>query len=400
MAKNLPIYQFLIDEDEDMSGVKTISLVEDPAMMTNFIAFEAEEKKPKYVQFENYEQVVFGISLQPDIPIYRIDDFGNPYYGIFTKDTIKKIVYKFHKEQQTKKVNLDHNSKNYIDAFMFSDYIVDSELQIEDLKKKGIPDAKIGSWVVAYKIEDKNVFEKVLNGEYKGFSIECFLDTILVQMNKNIKNKIIKTEMKKNNKTILEKIVNLFKSEEFERSLVNELGFEIEWSEVGQPVNKVVVDTEGNETMEPVGMGEFITEEGIIVTDEASNLVEIRELPTEPETEEPELVLPDEEMEAEIPQIEEKMEAENVQNVEINKMETEFSETKAALDEQIQKFASLQAKFDEIQKENEALKAENETLKEKLKEPINEPILEPVVEKKEWAKMSAYERALERARKE
>lgn len=397
----LPIFEFIINDEEE-DGVTAISIVDDPAFQSSLVTFSKD--KPKYIELATAKkkQICAGLSLIPNVLIYRTDPVIGEYFGYFSEETIERIVEKYHEDLNNNKVNLDHDPSKYIDAFMVEDYIVDSEARIADLKAKGIEHENIkGSWYTAFKIKDPQVFEQIVNGNSKtGFSIEAFLDTYLVQAHNEKRNKIIKTEMKKNNKTILEKIVNLFKSEEFERSLVNELGFEIEWSEVGQPVNKVVVDTEGNETMEPVGMGEFITEEGIIVTDEASNLVEIRELPTEPETEEPELVLPDEEMEAEIPQIEEKLEAENVQNVEINKMETEFSETKAALDEQIQKFASLQAKFDEIQKENEALKAENETLKEKLKEPINEPILEPVVEKKEWAKMSAYERALERARKE
>jgi hypothetical protein len=64
-----------------------------------------------------------------------------------------------------------------------------------------------------------------------------------------------------------------------ERVLVPELAFEIEYGEIGEPVNKIIVNDQGVETMELVGKGEFITEEGIIVTDEASNLVEIRELP-------------------------------------------------------------------------------------------------------------------------
>ena len=290
MKLDIPVYEFLIDDSKE-SGVKTISLVEDPAIQSFFVAFDNDKPKPRYVKLESeYEQSILGIALQPELPIYRLDrETGEEYYGVFSVETIKKIVHKFHKELQNNKVNLDHNSENYISAYMYSDYIVDSELQIEDLKSKGITDAKIGSWVTLYKIEDPEVFEKVLNGEFKGLSVEAFLEVFSKRVKNNVLNKKIKSEMKKVNKSLKDKILSIFAEvEKFERMLVPELSFEIEWSEIGEPVNQVKVSENGEETLEPIGKGEFITEAGIIVVDEASNLVEVRDLPAEPAVEEPE----------------------------------------------------------------------------------------------------------------
>jgi hypothetical protein len=151
----------------------------------------------------------------------------------------------------------------------------------------------MGAWFTAYKIKDPEVFEAIINGGDKvGFSVESFLDKVMVDFNREVKNNIIsdklKVEMKKNNKNLKEKILAIFASESFERTLVPELAFEIEWGNVGEPVNKVVVDEKGVETLQPVGKGEFVTEEGIIVVDEQSNLVEVRELPAEPVVETPE----------------------------------------------------------------------------------------------------------------
>lgn len=283
MKLELPTYEFRIDDSSE-SGVKTISIVDDPAIQSFFVAFNNDKPKQKFVKLnQDYEQCILGIALQPDLPIYRIDqETGEEYYGIFTKETIKKIVHKFHKELQNNNVNVMHNDNAYISAYMYSDYIVDSELQLEDLKNKGIVDARLGSWVVNYKIEDPEVFQKVLNGEYKGLSVEAFLEVFINKSkNKNLDNKL-KKEMKKINKSLKEKILSIFAElEKFERMLVPELAFEIEWSEVGQPVNKVIVDENGNETLQPVGQGEFNTEAGIIVVDEQSNLVEVRALPEE-----------------------------------------------------------------------------------------------------------------------
>jgi hypothetical protein len=305
----LPIFEFLID-DSKQSGVKAISIVDDPAFQSSLIAFD--KAKPQFVQFidtkgKKKKQICIGLSLIPNVLIYREDDTFGSYYGFFSAETIEKIVEKYHEEMNTNKVNIGHNSDQYIDAFLVSDYIVDSEEKVQDLKRMGIEHENImGSWVTAFKIKNEQVFNQIINGSNKtGFSIECYLNRHLVQMHIQINDKKIKQEMKKNNKTLLDKIIDIFKKEILERSLVPELGFEIEWTEVGQPVQQVTVDAEGKETFTPLGVGEYKTEVGIVVVDDASNLAEVRELPIEPEIPEeieiPELKLPAEDLPIEEP---------------------------------------------------------------------------------------------------
>lgn len=442
MDFKLPVYQFIIDDSQE-SGVKTISLVDDPAIQSFFVAFDNQKPKQKYFKSE-FEQVVFGIALQPDYPIYRIDyETGEEYYGIFTAETIKKIVHKFHKELQSNNVNLMHNNQAYINAYMFSDFIVESDLQIEFLKTKGITDARIGSWVTAYKIEDQEIFNSVLEGNFKGFSVECFLDKVLVDFNKEFKNKFmsnkIKSVMKKINKTLKEKILSIFTELDlFTRTLVPELAFEIEWEEVGAPVNKVIVNPDGSETLQPVGQGEFVTEEGILVVDEASNLVEVRDLPVDPvvETPEVEIELP------EAPQVsgdtsisgstatlavgdtvvvdEQTGPAASGETVTVTSGSTDMVSggTKCGIEKSILEIvgtndgeytvlvkveggvvtsATAQSMVDLMLSKNQeidALKLSIVKLEEKMKEPITDPILETQSTAVDFSKMTAYEKLM------
>lgn len=285
MKKNLPTYEFVID-DTEASGVKAISIVSDPAFQSKLIAFSAIKSQFIAVpDIKGKKRKVAGLALIPNTPVFRIDEYtGQEYMGYFSAETIEKIVEKFHTEMNNNKVNLNHNDNQFVDAVLIEDYIVDSQARVDDLKSKGIEHENIlGSWYTCYKIKSDEIFEAILRnqseGNGTGFSVECYLDRIMVQMNKNN----YREKMKKNNKSLLNKIVDLFKSEIFERALVPELGFEIEWNEVGSPVNKVIVDQNGNETFEPIGPGEFITEMGIVVVDDASNLLEVRELPAQPE---------------------------------------------------------------------------------------------------------------------
>lgn len=291
-------FRWEIDESDETQGVKVISLVDEPAMESNFIAFKKQKVTPKYVAFateqKGYKQVVAGLALIPEKEIPRIDENGNEYVGYFTADTIEQIRNKFHKEHQDQNVNTDHESSEDVEAYLVESFIVSSEKQAEDLRDKGIKEASIGSWFVAYKIEDKEVFEKVLSGEYNGFSVELFADRILESFKYNYnynKNKF-------NMKDLLEKfkaIINEFEKEEvqeepkvekpteelekvsLERAPVPALEIIIEWNEVGTPVNSVIVDENGEETLEPIDDGEYELEDGryIVVVDGV--LAEVRD---------------------------------------------------------------------------------------------------------------------------
>jgi len=435
MKKNIPLFEFVIDDTES-SGVKAISIVSNPAFQNKLIAFAAI--KPQFVLLadtKGKKRKVAGLALIPDVPVFRIDDVtGMEYNGFFSKETIEKIVEKFHDEMNNNKVNLNHDENKSIDAILIEDYIVDTPQRAEDLKLKGITHENIiGSWYVCYKIKNEQVFESIVKnqneGNPTGFSVECFLNTIMVEMNKQINKSNLKIEMKKNNKTLLERILKIFSEESFERSLVPELAITIEWNGIGEQVKQVVVDAAGNETFAPVGPGEFNTDAGIIVVDEASNLLEVRPLPEQPEPvpevapapvvaslEDDSIKLPDEELVDPVAEVSPDMmppdgsdpnvvpePAPDVKSKTIGEIVGENDGeywVKVVVAGGLVTEAEVSSETDLLKTSLEEVKKENSELKDKLKEPIGEPILAPVPEKKDWNKMSTYERVLERTRKE
>ncbi len=300
MKKAIPTYEFIIDDSIE-SGVKAVSIVVDPAFGTNLVAFAKD--KPRFIELKDNKrkQICAGFAILANVPVYRYDEEIGEYYGFFSPETIEKIVEKYHEEMNSNRVNLDHNSNEFIDAYLVEDYIVNSEARIQDLKAMGLehPNA-MGSWYTAFKIKDPQVFDSIINAKDAtsnvGFSIEAFLDRVMVNMNNAVKNNYINSKLNKEkmkvSKTLKDRILAIFTElEKFTRVLVPELAFEIEYDEVGAPVGKVTVDENGVETLSPVGAGEFVTDLGIIVVDESSNLIEVRDLPaepTEPVVEEPE----------------------------------------------------------------------------------------------------------------
>ena len=430
MKKNIPTYEFIIDETLE-SGVKAISIVSDPAFQSKLIAFAAIKSTfVALADIKGKKRKVCGLALIPNTPVFRVDDLtGEEYYGFFSAETIEKIVEKFHAENNNNYLNLNHNDNAFVDAILVEDFIVDSQERVEDLKKKGITHENIlGAWATTYKIKSEEVFNSILNGGSKvGFSVEAYLDKIMVQMSEQINKSNLKIEMKKNNKTLLERILKIFSEESFERSLVPELAITIEWGAIGEQVKQVVVDAAGNETLAPVGPGEFNTDAGIIVVDEASNLLEVRPLPEQPapapevapapvvaSLEDDSIKLPEEELVDPVAEVSPDMmppdgtdpnapptpdvKAKTIGEI-VGTSDGEYY-IKVCVEGGIITEAEVSSETNLLKTSLEEVQKENSELKDKLKEPIGEPILAPVPEKKDWNKMSTYERVLERTRKE
>jgi len=292
MAEELPRVEFTIDSGDPEQGIKTVSLVDEPAIQSDFIFFNKETEKPKFIKLEveDYKNTVFGAVLIPDKDILRVDENGNPYNGYFSKETIEELRNKFHKEMQTSKVNEDHDEEAYLEAYLNESYIINSDERLADAETKGLVDITMGSWIASYKIEDDEVFQKVVDGELNGFSIEAFLNREFKKVTNNKENNKLKI-MK--NKLIerLTALVEEFAGDEEEVKVVMERnstvdGEMFEWNAVGEPVMIVSISEDtGEESLEPAVEGEYEFEDGAkIVVDGEGNLVEFV---AAPEVEEP-----------------------------------------------------------------------------------------------------------------
>ena len=276
----LPVYDFVIDGDK--LGMTAISLVTKPAIESEFIAFETSKQKPKYVKLgSEYKNTVAGLALIPDKLIYRTEEGTDGYYGMFSCDTIEKIRNKFHKEKNTSEVNLQHDDNNFIDAYLIESYILDTDLRVEEVKAKGIEEACLGAWFVAYKIEDDQAFQDALDGNFTGFSVEVLLNKELKLNNNNKNNKF----MNKFNgflnkfKSLLSELENETVLDEVKLTdaALADGSKNLRYTDVGSPVNYVLVDDAGVETLELVPEGSYILETGeTLVVGADSNLVEVQ----------------------------------------------------------------------------------------------------------------------------
>lgn len=186
MKKNLPVYELVINPDED-SFVDAVALVEQPAIESNFLAFSKEQLNLTFTT-DDEEMTVLGAAMIPDQLIYRIDPNRKEYNVFFSKDTIKQIAQTFFKKGFQKNMNLDH-TKTPAKSYIFQSYIVDESKGMAAPKNLNIPD---GSWVVAAKVEDPTVWKEIKAGKQKGFSVEGVFEMIENKSEQNIDEEMMK----------------------------------------------------------------------------------------------------------------------------------------------------------------------------------------------------------------
>lgn len=144
-------------------------------IVANLPDYVKQLKKPKtkFAIQSAEKRIISGPAMLSDLPIYRRDNNLGEYYVVFDKETIYKIAKKWALNNKYNAVNVDH--KTEIDGCtLFETYLLDFERGI--MPPKGFEDAKDGSWFVSYYVEDDNIWQKVQDGTWNGFSVEGFFD--------------------------------------------------------------------------------------------------------------------------------------------------------------------------------------------------------------------------------
>ena len=168
------VYYINIDESEEL-GMFSVSLVDFPAVETQFLCFN--EEKPKQLFFAKPEEhIITGVALRADLPIYRRRPDGSEYYVVFTKETIKKMIARYSKQGMMNNVDLQHSGELVSGVYMVESFIINDE---RGIRPKEFSDIEDGSWIVSYYVEDEALWNKIKNGnDLNGFSISCMANLI------------------------------------------------------------------------------------------------------------------------------------------------------------------------------------------------------------------------------
>ena len=78
MENKTDLLELIIDE-EDESGVDYIALVDSPAIMSNWQAFQKHEYKRAFKIQDKEKRIVSGYFMKADLPIIRLNDENEKY---------------------------------------------------------------------------------------------------------------------------------------------------------------------------------------------------------------------------------------------------------------------------------------------------------------------------------
>ena len=170
---NLPIYKVLITDDE--LGIDKISLVEYPAVESNFLTFSSE-KKQVLLSIDNEEQrIITGVIARADFPIYRVEN-GYEFYLVFDREVIKEMAMKMLCDNNQNNINLNHKSDSDVNGVLMLElYLKDTE---KGINPKGFDDISDGSLFATYKVLNDEVWQSIKDGKYLGFSLEGCFDVV------------------------------------------------------------------------------------------------------------------------------------------------------------------------------------------------------------------------------
>ena len=197
----MKIVELILDEEQEESGIEAISIVESPAIESDFVALKAEEIK--LAEVDTDKRILLGALLIPNKPIYRTGEEGD-YYIFFSKDTIVKASQMYLKNGYQNNSTLEHE-KALNGLTLVESWIVEDEVQ-DKSRKYGL-DVPVGTWMGAVKVNNEEIWQKYVKGNLvKGFSIEGYFADKMERPKEDIKEDLSEDDI------ILNEIKNILTS--------------------------------------------------------------------------------------------------------------------------------------------------------------------------------------------
>jgi hypothetical protein len=130
----------------------------------------------QHFQTDEEKHIVLGPAMIPNQQIFRKDSNGEPYYVFFSPETIKMIADKYFKNKF-----IDNNDENHDGSALPDVYVTESWIKESNNDKStdyGFKNLPIGTWFVAMKVNNPDVWAKVKDGQLNGFSVSGYFEEV------------------------------------------------------------------------------------------------------------------------------------------------------------------------------------------------------------------------------
>lgn len=264
---NIPVYQALVDDEG--TGMFRISLVDSPAVMSDFQAFDSQKRPVMYRISDEEKRLVRGVVMRADFPIYRYDKKAGEYYIIYKAETIRTMAEKYLLESRQNDVNLMHEEGSDVDGVQMVQYFIKDTAA--GVSPAGFDDIADGSLFAEFHVVNDEVWDAIREGTYKGFSLEGVFNLVPETDKDDVQRIVDELDGKFNNqkKGIMGKMQNLKKAilallEENFANVTTDKGV-LSWDgeEDLKAGDSVYVERDGERVAAPDG--DYRTEDGKVI---------------------------------------------------------------------------------------------------------------------------------------
>ena len=256
---------YKIDETKDIEMVVN-SFVSEPATEKEWLFFNRKKQVLNF--YDDEQQIVTSVVMLANTPIYRNND-GYEYKLVFTPEAIKKMAFDYFSKNGFNKISIEHDGKEIEGAaILLESYFVDNVKSVPQKFGK-IPE---GSWIMSYKVVDKELWQAIKEKKLRGFSVEVVADLKKLSLN-------LKKDTNQQNKKNMKKEKNKQKF----LDAVTDQGVQVTFDtlEVGQLIYAVAEDGTKVTLEQGTYLINFEDKVYEVVVDENGTITEINEVTSE-----------------------------------------------------------------------------------------------------------------------
>lgn len=125
--------------------------------------------------YDDEKMEITGAAIIPNKMIVRRNPITEElYYVFFSQETTKILSERFMENKYTDQTNLNHSETAAPGTFVTESWLVDDP-KVDKSYALGLDYPK-GTWVVTMKVKNRNFWEEIKQGRYRGYSIEGYFN--------------------------------------------------------------------------------------------------------------------------------------------------------------------------------------------------------------------------------
>jgi hypothetical protein len=183
----MDIVELIIDESHESLAIDAVSLVEFPAIESEWIFLSKDTKNNlSLAKVDEHKRLIIGAALIPNKQIYRRDESGKEFYVFFSESTVKRASELYLMNNNQSSATYEHRDTIHDVTTVESWIVEDTKNDKSNIYGLNLPK---GSWVLSMKVENDEVWQDILAKKVKGFSIEGFYIDKLASLSTKEENK-------------------------------------------------------------------------------------------------------------------------------------------------------------------------------------------------------------------